>query len=53
MKHVGPVSWNIFEAVGIKIVRSPAALARSMQRSCWQTRRQSFMLPVHEYPPAA
>jgi hypothetical protein len=49
------VSWNIFEAVGIKIVavEDPAALARLMQRSCWRTRRQSFMLPVHEYPPAA
>jgi hypothetical protein len=33
MKHVGPVSWNIFEAVGIKIVavEDPAALARSMR----------------------
>jgi hypothetical protein len=54
MKHIGPVSWNIFEAVGLSIVaiENDAALKRAMRNSAWRNRKQSRMLAVHSYPQA-
>src|SRR5258708_40140164 len=52
MKVIGPVSWNLFEAIGVKIiaVEDPHALKRAMRNHNWRNRRQDQMLAQHTYP---
>jgi hypothetical protein len=54
MKHIGPVSWNVFEALGMSLVaiENGAALARSRRSHKWRQRRQDQMLAVEPYPQA-
>jgi hypothetical protein len=54
MKHIGPISWNIFEAIGLRIValEDPHALKRAMRNHNWRNRRQDQMLAVEKYPQA-
>jgi hypothetical protein len=49
------VSWNIFEALGLRVVvlEDPAALAKAKRNSAWRTRRQTQPLPITTYPDAA
>jgi hypothetical protein len=55
IKYLGPVSWNIFEALGLRVVvlEDPAALAKAKRNSAWRTRRQTQPLPITTYPDAA
>src|SRR5258708_31565042 len=52
MKLLGPISWHVFEALGISLVaiENATALKRAMGRSAWRTRRQDQMLIAHAYP---
>jgi hypothetical protein len=52
MKLIGPVSWNVFEALGMSLVaiENGAALARSRRSHKWRQRRQDQMLSTHAYP---
>jgi hypothetical protein len=54
MKLIGPVSWNVFEALGMSLVaiENGAALARSRRSHKWRQRRQDQMLAVEPYPQA-
>jgi hypothetical protein len=54
MKLIGPVSWNLFEALGIRIiaVEDLRALARAMRSSAWRTRRQPQPIEPQAYPQA-
>lgn len=43
MKMIGPVSWNIFEALGLRVivVEDLRALAKARRNSNWRERRQT------------
>jgi hypothetical protein len=52
LKHLGPISWSIFETLGLNLVaiENSAALARSRRSHKWRQRRQDQMLIAHAYP---
>jgi hypothetical protein len=54
-RFIGPVAFNLFEALGLKIVvvEDLAALERAMRNHNWRNRQQNQAVPVHHYPPAA
>jgi hypothetical protein len=53
-KLLGPVSWNLWAALGLKVVaiEDPIALAKAKRSSYWQRRRQPQVLPACPYPRA-
>src|SRR5258706_12020068 len=52
MKLLGPISWNVLEALGVCLVaiENGAALERSRHNHKWRNRRQDQMLTAHAYP---
>jgi hypothetical protein len=52
IKLIGPISWHVFEALGISLVaiENAAALARSRRSHKWRNRRQGQMLAMQNYP---
>jgi len=52
---IGRVSWNIFEALGLRVlvIEDTAALAKAQRSSAWRTLRQPQVMPVTAYPPPA
>src|SRR5258708_27330512 len=54
LKHLGPISWSIFEALWLSLVaiENAAALSRARASHRWRNRRQEQILAVHRYPQA-